>query len=82
MMRKKLISIRLDEELLQKIDNFVSKHTYATRSCVISNVLENVVNCSTTGTLIDLAFTSFAFEKGFVCRFKKDAETLKLRAKS
>ena len=39
MSRKKLTSVRLDEKIIQKADEFVAKHRYWNRSDVINNLL-------------------------------------------
>lgn len=39
MKRKKLTSVRLDEVIIQKADEFVAKHRYWKRSDVINNLL-------------------------------------------
>lgn len=43
-MPTKLISYRIDEELLRKIDDYAAKHSYLTRSLVIYYILEGVLN--------------------------------------
>lgn len=45
MENKKLISVRLDPQTLESVDDFVSKHYYWKRSTVISNILDAVFEC-------------------------------------
>lgn len=40
----KLTSVRIDPDTLDKLDKFVSKHTYWTRNAVINSVLTTVMN--------------------------------------
>ena len=40
----KLTSVRIDPDTLQKLDEFVSKHTYWTRNAVINSILTTVIN--------------------------------------
>lgn len=40
----KLTSVRIDPDTLQKLDEFVSKHTYWTRNAVINSILTTVMN--------------------------------------
>lgn len=50
----KLTSIRLDEEVLQKIETFVQKHRYWNRSGVINNILASVLSNFDPGEVYDI----------------------------
>lgn len=78
----KLISIRLDPDLLKKIDEMAAKQSYRKRSNIIQNVLKNVIECATTGTLWKIVDTWFAYEKGYKIEFKVDPEALKQRSEA
>lgn len=80
MLKKKLITLRIEPELLEKIDRYAESKTYLSRSSVICNILDNVFSCSNAGTLYRLVETWFAYDKGFVIDFRKDDETLRKRA--
>lgn len=43
-MATKLISYRIDEELLKKIDDYAAAHSYLSRSLVLYNILEGILN--------------------------------------
>lgn len=43
-MATKLISFRIEEEQLKKIDDYVAEHRYLTRSVVLDNILEGILN--------------------------------------
>lgn len=53
----KLTSIRLDEEVLQKIETFVGKHRYWNRSNVINNILSSVLSNFDPGEVYDIVRT-------------------------
>lgn len=54
----KLTSIRLDEKVLQKIEEFVKDHRYWNRSNVINNILESVLSNFNPGEVYDMVRTS------------------------
>lgn len=78
---KVLKSIRLDPDVLQKVDELAAKHSYWTRSSIINNLLSVVLKCSTDGTLWNILSKFYPYEKGFVIKFEKDDEILKERNK-
>lgn len=53
----KLTSIRLDEEVLQKIEEFVKVHRYWNRSGVINNILGAVLTNFKFGEVYDMVRT-------------------------
>lgn len=78
---KKLISVRLDQETLDKIDLFLQHQPYYTRSSVIAGLLYAVMKCADEKTLFDMMTTSFIFEKGYTVRFEVDKDVMVSRAK-
>lgn len=50
----KLTSIRLEEEVLQKIEAFVKVHRYWNRSQVINNILSSVLRNFDPGEVYDI----------------------------
>lgn len=81
MENKVLKSIRLDPDVLKKVDELVKQHNYYTRSSIINNLLSAVLKCTTGGTIWKLLSESFPYEKGFVVKFEQDTEVLKERNK-
>lgn len=53
----KLTSIRLEEEVLQKIEEFVKVHRYWNRSNVINNILGSVLSNFEKGEIYDMVRT-------------------------
>lgn len=78
---KVLKSIRLDPDVLKKVDELAKKHEFYTRSSIINNLLSAVLKCSTGGTLWKLLSEFYPYEKGYVVKFEKNAEVLKERNK-
>lgn len=68
----KLISIRLEPELLSKIDAKAKRVTYRTRSSVIANILKNVFDCAEDGTISKLIDTYYAKEKNYKVTFRAE----------
>lgn len=75
----KLISVRLEPEILKKIDELAAKQGYRTRSSIIQAILKNVIECADSGTLWRIIDTLYAYEKGYKVEFKVDREALKKR---
>lgn len=50
----KLISVRIDPETLEKIDEFVSKHYYWKRNSVINGILGSVMNGFLDKEILDM----------------------------
>lgn len=65
MAQTKLISIRLPEELLNKISKLSDRHQYLTRSSVVCNILTNVLKCSNEGDIEKLAFLYDCYGDGY-----------------
>lgn len=42
----RLISVRVDDELVKRVDEIAAKFTYATRSSVINNCIKAVLLCA------------------------------------
>lgn len=50
----KLISVRIDPETLQKLDEFCKQHYYWKRNTVINGILTAVVDAMDKGTLYEM----------------------------
>lgn len=71
MERQKLISMRVENELLKKIDEYCAARTYLTRSSFINRVLNAVVSCSDQETLQNILETFDPYSAGYHIRFIK-----------
>lgn len=78
---KKLISVRLDQETLELIDEFLDKQNYFTRSAVIDTLLSVIMKCADSDTIWKMMTTSFPYEKGCIVRFVIDKDVMVSRAK-
>lgn len=76
----KLISVRIEPEILKKIDELAAKQSYRTRSNIIQAILKNVIECADSGALWRIIDTLYAYDKGYKIEFKVDRETLKNRS--
>lgn len=68
----KLISIRLNPELLSKIDATAKRASYRNRSSVIANILQNIFDCSDDATIAKLIDTWFAKDKNYKVSFRAE----------
>lgn len=75
----KLISVRLEPEILKKIDELAAKQSYRKRSFIIQNILKNVIECADSGSIQKIIDTLWAYDKGYKVEFKVDREALKNR---
>lgn len=78
---KKLISVRIDQETLDLIDQFIKHRSYYTRSAVMANLLYTIMKCADAKTIWQMMTTSFPYEKGCAIRFEVDKEIMVSRAK-
>ena len=78
---KKLISVRLDPETLEKIDEFLKNRKYFTRSAIIDTLMSVIMKCTDDDTIWTMMTTSFPFEKGCTVRFEVDKDIMVNRAK-
>lgn len=79
MVNKKLISLRLEPETLEKIDQLADNASYRSRTSVIQNILDVVLKCSDQGTLWRIIDQWLAYEKGFVIKFERNEDVWKER---
>ena len=66
----KLTSIRLDEEVLQKIEQFVEVHRYWNRSGVINNILWSILTNFDPGEVYDIVRTPLYRGYEVDCHYK------------
>lgn len=71
MERQKLISIRVENELLKKIDEYCAARWYLSRSSFINHVLNAIVTCSDEDTLQNIVETFDPYSAGYHVRFLK-----------
>lgn len=76
MVNLKLISLRIDPNVLAKIDVLAKKHSYYKRSSIINNLLNAVINCSDGDTLWRMLSTYRPQEIGYTVDFRIDKKKL------
>lgn len=81
MEKKKLMSLRLDPEIIRIVDGLLKTNPYWTRSFVINQVLLNICTCADRRTLFDITSKAYAKEKGYLVSFRIDKDTLIDRSK-
>lgn len=70
MEKSHLISVRLEPEVMRRLEKYVGKQRYMTRSFVINRILHAVLSCAEDGTVYNMINTYHPREKGFVTRFE------------
>lgn len=81
MEKLKLISVRVEPEILRKLDELAKKHSYYTRSSLMNLLLGNLLKCASGGTLWKMISEYYPYEKGYVVKFEKDKDVLAERNK-
>lgn len=68
MLKTKLISLRVDEDVLSLVEAFISKRPYLDRSKFIQRVLTAALKCSDEDTLHCMVDTNDPFSDGVILR--------------
>ena len=76
----KLISVRLNKEVVDEIDDLAKKHSYWTRSHIINSLLYACMRCARPGTLFDMISTLYPDDKKIHLYFGKDEDLQELIA--
>lgn len=71
MSRTKLISLRIDEQTLIKIDEIAKGHRYVNRSFVINHLLKAVLQCTVAGQVWKLIHSYDPFSDGITIHITK-----------
>lgn len=71
-----LISVRMPDNLLKRIDSLVEGRSYRNRSYVMRRVLEHVLTCADEDNVFRLIDMEHAYDKGYVCTFERDLHAL------
>lgn len=66
----KLISVRIDPDTLQKIDEMAEDHIYWKRNTIINSILTSVMQCFDKRALFDLVKYHPNYNKAEVAEFK------------
>lgn len=79
MEKSHLISVRLEPEVMQRLEEQVRKERYLKRSFVINRILNAVLSCADARTICQILITGYPREKGFVIRFEVEKGKIKER---
>lgn len=79
MEKSHLISVRIEPEVMRRLEEQVRKERYLKRSFVINRILNVVLSCADEGTIRKMLITGHAREKGFVIRFEVEKGKIKER---
>lgn len=79
MAKSQLISVRIEPEVMQRLEEQVRKERYLKRSFVINRILNAVLSCADARTICQILITGYPREKGFVIRFEVEKGKIKER---
>lgn len=79
MEKSHLISVRIEPEVMQRLEEQVRKERYLKRSFVINRILNAVLSCADARTICQILITGYPREKGFVIRFEVEKGKIKER---
>lgn len=79
MQKSHLISVRIEPEVMQRLEEHVRKQAGVNRSFVINRILNAVLSCADASTIHQMLITGYPREKGFVTRFEVEKGKIKER---
>ena len=79
MEKSHLISVRIEPEVMQRLEEHVRKEDRMNRSFVINRILNAVLSCADARTICQILITGYPREKGFVIRFEVEKGKIKER---
>lgn len=79
MQKSHLISIRIEPEVMQRLEEEIRKQKGVNRSFVINRILNAVLSCADARTICQILITGYPREKGFVIRFEVEKGKIKER---
>lgn len=79
MEKSHLISVRIEPEVMQRLEEHVRKQAGVNRSFVINRILNAVLSCADERTICQMLITGYPREKGFVIRFEVEKGKIKER---
>ena len=79
MLKSQLISVRIEPEVMQRLEERVRKQDGVSRSFVINRILNAVLSCADARTICDILITGYPREKGYVIRFEVEKGKIKER---
>ena len=74
MAKSKLISVRIDEDTLARIDRFSAKHIYWKRNAIICNMLATLFETFSEKDLYDMTRFDPLIYKNFIAKFKIEGD--------
>lgn len=79
MEKSHLISVRIEPEVMQRLEEHVRKQAGVSRSFMINRILNAVLSCADASTIHQMLITGYPREKGFVIRFEVEKGKIKER---
>lgn len=79
MEKSHLISVRIEPEVMQRLEEHVRNRKVVNRSFVINRILNAVLSCADARTICQILITGYPREKGFVIRFEVEKGKIKER---
>ena len=79
MLKSQLISVRIEPEVMQRLEERVRKQDGVSRSFMINRILNAVLSCADARTICDILITGYPREKGYVIRFEVEKGKIKER---
>lgn len=71
MITTQLISVRLFQPTLEKIDELVANTSYRNRSMIVNNLLSNILSCCDAEGISHLIDTHDAYSEGYTLKLSK-----------
>lgn len=69
--RKTLVSMRMDDDILTKIDHFLKIHYYYSRTTVVCHLLRALFQCGSDGIINEILRHFDPYDEGIVITISK-----------
>lgn len=80
MEKLKLVSMRIERQTLEKIEELAKNH-YCKKTSIMSRLLTRMFECTDTETILRMLAENWAFEKGYKITFEVDKRLITERTK-
>lgn len=76
MEKLKLVSMRIESQTLEKVEELAKNHDYCKKTSIMSKLLTRIFECADTETIFRMLAENWAFEKGYKITFEVDRKLI------
>lgn len=79
MEKLKLVSMRIESQTLEKVEEMAKNHDYCKKTSIMSKLLTRIFECADKETIFKMLAENWAFEKGYKITFEVDRRLITQR---